>query len=326
MQLAVSATLTENALNQHDKSNKTIIFKGPTKRLDHIPSGMRNTVIATVLQEFNFSLSSYTKPTLLSLCHLVFRLSICGYKRPEVSCPGIPKENISSLFNKMKVRLSAKCVQELVTALQFTSYNGLYEESKIVLDCLHQHSHYSLLYAGTLNTSALKNVLELSTSDKDFDVCPPIDPRKCGYRVKGGKTSVMTPPRPSFVNSLSIDRTMEDSNASITQTKSIASPSNVTIHIKTSSSNKTTVTAIPSIEIVSEGTDKTDGENDIENGHTPNKRSSTYTDEDSEFENDKTPLIYCNSLSSDGSTTVVVLKSNPSSSSTSEKGQQETPM
>lgn len=136
----------------------------------------------------------------------------------------------------------------------------------------------------------------------------------------------MTPPRPSFVNSLSIDRTMEDSNASITQTKSIASPSNVTIHIKTISNNKTTVAAIPSIEIVSEGTDKTDGENDIENGHTPNKRSSTYTDEDSEFENDKTPLIYCNSLSSDGSTTVVVLKSNPSSSSTSEKSQQETPM
>ena len=134
----------------------------------------------------------------------------------------------------------------------------------------------------------------------------------------------MTPPRPTFATPLSIDRTMEDSNASITQTKSIASPSNVTIHIETSSNNKTTT--IPSIEIVSEGTDKTNDENPVENGHTPNKRSSTYTDEDSEFENDKTPLIHCNSVSSDGSTNVVVLKSNPSSPPTSEKGQQETPM
>lgn len=32
----------------------------------------------------------------------------------------------------------------------FFRYNGFYEEAKISLDCLHQHSLYSLSYAGTL--------------------------------------------------------------------------------------------------------------------------------------------------------------------------------
>ena len=94
--------------------------------------------------------------------------------------------------------------------------------------------------------------------------------------------------RPTFT---SIDRGShpDDSNTSMSPPKTAVSPSTVSIHID---SPKTTHTI----------SDKACRENgtspavEMTGDKVILKRTSTYTDEDSEFENDKTPLIHCNSL------------------------------
>jgi hypothetical protein len=102
--------------------------------------------------------------------------------------------------------------------------------------------------------------------------------------------------RPFFTQSVSIDRGLhpDESNASMSTPKTIVSPSSVSIYIEsppkeTPKSNNQTIN---------------DQQACYENGTTGDtgedviilKRSSTYTDDDSELENDKTPLINCNSL------------------------------
>ena len=106
-------------------------------------------------------------------------------------------------------------------------------------------------------------------------------------------------PRPLF--SSSIDRVLNTSDespssASIDQSKSVADPSGISIQVeapKTATVNST----VPSIEIIDAEEPSPPSSVEFpdtlerERGHIE-KRSSTLTDTDSEYENDKTPLIH----------------------------------
>ena len=104
-------------------------------------------------------------------------------------------------------------------------------------------------------------------------------------------------PRPLF--STSIDRVLSNtstseesrSDNSLNQFNSVADPTSIDVQIETTT--KTPVAAVPSIEITS-GSPPLKSEGipaAVDNGHA-GKRTSTLTDEDSEYENDKTPLIH----------------------------------
>ena len=100
-------------------------------------------------------------------------------------------------------------------------------------------------------------------------------------------------PRPLFSSSIDqvLNKSTEEShsNVSLNQSKSVVNPSDIVVQIETT---KRPVVAVPSIEISMESSPPLSA-GILDSGHV-GKRESTLTDEDSEYENDKTPLIHTN--------------------------------
>lgn len=181
--LGVSSMLTEHTLSQHDKADRPILIKGPTKFLNKIPAGFRSSVIKSALQQYNDFLSFCLLPSLKSFSRMVIRLSSCGFPLGSEDNDILSVESLKGLQSYPKVSLNGDVMKEMVTSLHFIAFNGCADDAVTAMKCLHRRACYSICTAAVLATEALQDIINLSSDGCNFEYVSPVNPYNSKYRV-----------------------------------------------------------------------------------------------------------------------------------------------
>lgn len=149
--------LTENLLSKLEHGDNKVLL-GPYQALESLSASNRLQVAVVVLRTYNQSISIMPQASRASLCRMCSRVvnqgcSLGGGLR--MSCEGsLPPAFLPRVF------LSSQLLLEMLQAIYFSMFNGLFSLGHQALNDIHRRAMQSMFTDVLLVTNAIKNSLE----------------------------------------------------------------------------------------------------------------------------------------------------------------------